>query len=202
MADRTEPVLYILAGPNGVGKSTFYDNALRNEFLDQYLPFLNVDLIAKSLGGYSDVNFAAAQDLYRERVKGYLAQRESFMIESNLAREADYVWLENMRKVGYKLVIYFLNTASLDENIARIQRRVKEGGHNVPEHIARDRYQMCTIYLKTRLSFFDELHFIDNTELTVRRVVTVKQGKLVYVNRPLPGWVVELLSLSDFRHHV
>lgn len=124
------------------------------------------------------------------------------MIESNLAREADYSWLENMRKVGYELVLYFLNTRSIDENIARIERRVKEGGHHVPEHIARDRYKMCTIYLKTRLSLFSEMHFIDNTGTTVERILSIRQDKLVLSGHRLPAWVVDLLALSRFRNEI
>jgi predicted ABC-type ATPase len=45
------PVLYLIAGPNGTGKTTFYSIALQNGFIEKNLPFINVDIIAQKLGG-------------------------------------------------------------------------------------------------------------------------------------------------------
>jgi len=53
------PTLYILAGPNGAGKTTYYYTALNKLFINQSLPFINLDVIAKDeMGGYSAENFA------------------------------------------------------------------------------------------------------------------------------------------------
>lgn len=50
--------LYILAGPNGAGKTTYYFTALNKLFINQHLPFINLDVIAKDeMGGYSTENF-------------------------------------------------------------------------------------------------------------------------------------------------
>jgi predicted ABC-type ATPase len=48
------PILYILAGPNGTGKTTYYETAIAEGFIDPTLPFVNVDLTTRSLpGGYT-----------------------------------------------------------------------------------------------------------------------------------------------------
>jgi predicted ABC-type ATPase len=63
------PTLYIIAGPNGAGKTTFYQFAVAKNFIPQNLPFINVDIITKNeLGGYNEINFAKAEEIYRERV--------------------------------------------------------------------------------------------------------------------------------------
>ena len=55
------PTLYILAGPNGSGKTTFYFNAVKQGLIDSRLSFVNVDLIIRNeLGDYNEVNFAKA----------------------------------------------------------------------------------------------------------------------------------------------
>ena len=36
------PILYILAGPNGTGKTTFYSIAVQTGLIDENLPFINV----------------------------------------------------------------------------------------------------------------------------------------------------------------
>ena len=141
------PLLYILAGPNGAGKTTFYESAIQECFIDLTLQFINVDLIVRNeLGSYSEENFAKAEIIYRERVSQHINSMTDFMIERNLAREADYVWIENMKRKGYEIILYFLCTEDVDENVARVKKRVKEGGLDVPEHIIKDRYKMAIIY--------------------------------------------------------
>src|SRR2546430_8236471 len=44
------PTLYIIAGPNGVGKTTFADEYLPDEI--KQLEFINADLIARGLSPY------------------------------------------------------------------------------------------------------------------------------------------------------
>ena len=44
------PTLYIIAGPNGVGKTTFADRYLPDEA--RQLEFVNADLIARGLSPY------------------------------------------------------------------------------------------------------------------------------------------------------
>lgn len=96
------PILYILAGPNGAGKTTFYQTALQLGFIPKELPFLNVDLITKTeLGGYTDSNFAKADELYRERIGDMISKGQDFMIESNLAKDSEYDWVDKMKQKGY-----------------------------------------------------------------------------------------------------
>src|ERR1043165_1261368 len=105
------PTLYILAGPNGTGKTTFYNGAVVEGQIDNDLPFINVDTIARvELGGYSEENYVKAADIARERIAKHLEKKEDFMIESNLASEKDYLWIENMRRAGYEVILYFLCT--------------------------------------------------------------------------------------------
>lgn len=53
--------LYILAGPNGTGKTTFYEAAVAEGFIELQLPFINVDIITRNLPeGYTPENFAKA----------------------------------------------------------------------------------------------------------------------------------------------
>jgi predicted ABC-type ATPase len=82
--------LYILAGPNGTGKTTYYETAIAEGFIDPSLRFVNVDLITRSLpGGYTGENFAKADELARIEIGEHLAAMRDFMIESNLATQND-----------------------------------------------------------------------------------------------------------------
>src|SRR5690242_7908917 len=134
------PSLFIRAGANGSGKTTFYFSAKENSFISIAIPFVNVDMIAKEdLGGYSAENFERANMICRERVGGYIDNMQDFMIESNFAKQTDFDWLEKMKQKGYDIILFLLGTSDVEINIKRVERRVKEGGHYVPENIIRDR---------------------------------------------------------------
>ena len=41
---------------------------------------------------------------------------------------------------NYEIIIYYLKLPSVDLAIERVRLRVAQGGHNVPEHVIRRRY--------------------------------------------------------------
>jgi predicted ABC-type ATPase len=190
------PVLFILGGPNGAGKTTFYFQAIKDGFINKELPFINVDLIAKNeLGGYSDPNFVAAAEIARNRISTCLSAKMDFMIESNLAKVADYDWIINLQKAGYEIVLYFLCTSDILINVDRIERRVKEGGHYIPPHIVADRYRLCLVYLKSRLNIFKEAYLVDNTGQSIQELVVLAYGRIQNEISDKPQWAEDILSI-------
>jgi predicted ABC-type ATPase len=74
--------LYIIAGANGSGKSTFCSEFLQEE----PLTFLNADDIAKSIcpENMESVKISAGKELYG-RLNNLLENKESFAIETTLS---------------------------------------------------------------------------------------------------------------------
>ena len=191
------PTLYILAGPNGAGKTTFYFTAFNKLFINQQLPFINVDVIAKDeLGGYTPENFAGAEMIYRERISKLLKAGEDFMIESNLAKSTDYDWIEKMIQYGYEIILFFICTNDVNINISRVQRRVKEGGHDIPPETIIHRYKMALIYLKGKLHLFKEAYFIDNSTDEAIEAAHIKEGKLTELLHGNPEWLNQVLFIA------
>jgi predicted ABC-type ATPase len=189
------PFLYILAGPNGTGKTTYYTTALSKVLIEKQLPFLNIDLITKDLGGYSVENFAMAELINRDKITSIIKDKNDFMIESNLAKSSDYEWIEKMVKAGYEVILYFLCNDDININTNRVQQRVMEGGHNIPVEIIRHRYKMTLAYLKGKLHLFTEVYFIDNStdEAVIKAVI--KDGILNEFDNENTIWVNDILSL-------
>ncbi|NII26803.1 hypothetical protein HB364_17065 [Pseudoflavitalea sp. X16] len=191
------PTLYILAGPNGAGKTTFYYTAIEQGFISPDLPFLNIDLITRELGSYSDTNFAKAEEIYRERITKLLQENAGFMIESNLAKDSEYEWIEAMIRKGYDIILYFLCTDYVEDiHINRVQKRVKEGGHYVPPNIIEHRYKMSLLYLRSKLPLFKEAYLIDNAE-TALAMVVLKQGRIEHKQPECPVWIQQVIFIAE-----
>lgn len=190
------PTLYILAGPNGTGKTTYYETAIAEKFIAPTLPFVNVDLITRDLpGGYTAENFAKADSITRYNIGVHLNAKSDFMIESNLATQKDYDWITGMIKKGYDVVLFFLCTSRVEINIGRVQRRVAEGGHDIAKPIIEHRYKMGLTYLKGNLHLFSKAYLIDNSSETALVMAELSNGSILSRQPQVPKWVSDVLYI-------
>lgn len=191
------PNLFVLAGPNGTGKTTYYFTAVERKLIPESLPFINVDLITRDLGEYTAGNFARAELIARERISEKLENNLDFMIESNLAVQANYDWLENLIKKGYEIILYFLCTQLIDINIERVEARVIEGGHYVPPNIIEHRYKVGLSYLRGKIHIFKEVYLIDTTYQTTQLMAIIKNGLIEFKEPNSPKWVNDVLFITE-----
>jgi len=133
------PTLYIIAGPNGVGKTTFADRYLPDEA--KQLEFVNADLIARGLSPYDpDSVSIEAGKIALKRIKELIANKISFTWETTMSGRTAVGWLRDARDAGYSLKAYFLWVCEPEITIGRIKQRVVEGGHNIEEEVSRRRF--------------------------------------------------------------
>jgi predicted ABC-type ATPase len=186
--------IYILAGPNGSGKTTFYSQAISLKFIPEELPFENLDLIARNLGGYSEENYAHAAEIYRKNTAKHIEASADFMIESNLADSRAYDWISAIKKRGYEIVLFYISTQSLETNFERVKRRVSEGGHFVPESIIESRYFQSHSYLKTKLREFIQVYLIDNSGYQPVIQATILNGAIIEKHPNIYNWASDIIS--------
>src|SRR5262247_1763120 len=129
-AQAPEPLLVIVGGPNGCGKTTF---ALRYCGITK-LRYLSADSIAERLDPVDPLRAAVrAGRLFSSELSGALNRSESLVVESTLSglslRKPIQLALDHGYRV--KIVFFFLNSAAACK--ARIRERVASGGHSVPE---------------------------------------------------------------------
>lgn len=136
---RRTPVCYVIAGPNGGGKTTF-----AMEFLPRVAGcrnFINADLIARGLSPLNVENAAIeAGRLFICQIKAQVTAKRDFAFESTLAGTSYVRQLQNMRAQGYAIRLYYLWIPSVSLTLRRIAERVRRGGHNIPDDVARRRY--------------------------------------------------------------
>lgn len=127
-----KPQCYVIAGPNGSGKTTF-----AREFLPRYvhcLSFVNPDLIAQGLSPFDPVRaMTRAGRLVLQEIRYKRDQHEDFAIETTLAGRTYLREIQEMKVAGYTVHLLYLWILSPELAICRIRDRVESGGHNVPE---------------------------------------------------------------------
>ena len=130
---------YIIAGPNGAGKTTFAENFLPEEA--ECLNFLNADLIARGIAPFNPESVAIeAGKLFLKRMDTIVSNRKSFAFETTLSGLNYIDRLKNWKKIDYEIILYFLKLPNEKMAIKRVETRVSEGGHNVPENVIIQRY--------------------------------------------------------------
>jgi len=131
--------VYIIAGPNGSGKTTF-----ATKFLPDYAKcpnFINADLIARGLSPFKPRLVAIKSGkLVLQQIKGFAERGIDFAFETTLSGKLYVNLFSALKKKGYTLHLFFLWIPNSDLAISRIKERVLEGGHNVPESDVKRRF--------------------------------------------------------------
>ena len=133
------PILYIIAGCNGAGKTTA-SMVVLPEILD-CKEFVNADEIAKGLSPFNPEKMAIeAGKLMLQRINYLLSKKETFAIETTLATRTYKNLVLRAKSDGYMVVLLFfwLPTPELAET--RVAQRVALGGHNIAKDVINRRY--------------------------------------------------------------
>jgi len=185
----TDPVLHLVVGPNGSGKSTFYEQVLSPV---TNLPCVNADVIAAGRwpAAASDHAYEAAALAADERSR-LIGERCSFATETVFSHPSKLELIESARQAGY---ITTLHVLAVPENlaVARVDDRVTNGGHGVPEEKVRERFGRLWRYVGSAVEIVDEAAVYDNTRAArpFRVVARYRGGHLV--GSPVwPGWIPE-----------
>ncbi len=133
------PVLYIIAGCNGAGKTTASMLVLP-EILN-CREFVNADEIAKGLSPFNPEEVAIeAGRLMLERIELLLSKHSTFAIETTLATRSYKKLIEKAKLKGYEIILLFFWLPTPEMAQQRVAKRVASGGHNIPSDVINRRY--------------------------------------------------------------
>ena len=133
------PKIVIIAGPNGAGKTTFAQAFLPQEA--QCPHFINADLIAAGLSPFAPEAAAIkAGRVMLQEIAACVKRRENFAFETTLAGQAYLRHIDDWRRLGYHVSLFFLSLPTVDMAVARVAERVRQGGHDIPKVVIRRRF--------------------------------------------------------------
>jgi len=146
MPKKQPPTIYVIAGCNGAGKTTFAREFLPKEV--KCLRFLNADEIARGLSPFQpSARALKAGRLLLEEVQQALEHRDTFALESTLSGKTYLRLFERARQLGYEIELHYLWLSSPAQAVARVRQRVKQGGHHVPAVDIRRRFHRSLVHL-------------------------------------------------------
>lgn len=186
---KRSPVLVVLAGSNGSGKTTFYETFLE----PRGLQFVNADRIAATLlpDSPNAVSLQAAEAARLLR-SDLISRKQTFVMETVFSdrRGAKLNELRDAQRRGFAVVLIFIGIVSPALSEIRVQGRVGHGGHEVPREFIHDRFPRTLENLKHALRFVDMALLLDNSsaEEPYRWVATWRDGRAVQETTELPAW--------------
>ena len=193
-----KPVLIVIAGPNGSGKTTIASKILRHEWMEDAV-YVNPDQVAQErYGDWNSEEAVMKAVLYCEQQReDCLRNAKSLIFETVLSSDGKIDFIRRAHSAGYFIRIFFVATKHPSINAARIAQRVMEGGHDVPIAKVISRYYKSIINCKRCISLADRVYIYDNSidDADARLLFRTSDGKLYkqYVE-DIPEWASTILE--------
>ena len=190
---KKRPVMCIVAGPNGSGKTTTTEQLLNNEWGADSL-YINPDNIAQEQYGdwnSADAVLKAAQTATGQRYE-CLSNGTDFVFETVFSSAEKMEFLRKAKEAGFFIRIFYVCTESPLININRIAQRYLNGGHEVPISKTISRYYSSLKNISEAIKIADRVYLYDNSteNAAPRLILRTTDGRIAkrYTD-DLPEWV-------------
>jgi predicted ABC-type ATPase len=161
------PIISVLAGVNGAGKSS-----IAGKFLQKAGDaFFNPDTVAQQIRTlHPSISLtlanAHAWQIGKSLLEQAIAGGRDYRFETTLGGRTIAQLLEKAARSGHRLRIWFCGLASPELHLRRVQSRVALGGHDIPEDKIRERWNRSRENLVRLLPLIDHLRVYDNSKDT------------------------------------
>ncbi len=209
------PVLYVLTGVNGAGKSSIGGHLLEREGLTWFNPDTFArELIAATGCNQENANGRAWKEGMR-RLDDALATATSYAFETTLGGNSVFKKILDATRT-HDVLIWFCGLASPEQHIARVRARVSAGGHDIPEQKIRERYVNAQGNLIELMPHVAHLQVYDNSTDAAPGaaisdpdlVLEMAGGQLIWPDpdngtalRATPEWAKALLETAIVSMH-
>ncbi len=163
-ARRSKATIWVIAGPNGGGKSSIFGEMVRTAGADYFNPDEHTQrLMSRNLDLPREGANMLAWEEGRRRLEYAIASGESFAFETTLGGNTIARLLARAAGRGIAVKIWYVALDSADAHVARVKARVQRGGHDIPEDLVRERYDRSRRNLARLLAKAEAVKVYDNS---------------------------------------
>ncbi|MDR2935433.1 MAG: zeta toxin family protein [Candidatus Adiutrix sp.] len=200
------PLLIVIAGPNGSGKTTFTEKLLEHYWLKD-CQYINPDILAQnSFGNWNSAeNVIKAANMAEEIRENCLAGNENMAFETVLSTPGKVLFIKRCLDKGYFVRLFFIGTASPEINAARILRRYEKGGHEVPISKISERYPRSIANCALICPIVDRAYIYDNTQEDApipKLIFRTEKGDLKKIYETIPEWAMRIVESMEWMKKV
>jgi len=162
---KKKPVLIVIAGPNGSGKTSITSKILKHEWTES-CAYINPDVIAQEkFGNWNSPEAVRKAVVFAQKQREQcIANNESLIFETVLSTQEKVDFIVKAKEKGYFVRLFFVCTNSPKINAFRVATRVLEGGHDVPISKIISRYSKSMENAVDVARVADRAYFYDNSE--------------------------------------
>jgi predicted ABC-type ATPase len=150
--------------------------------------FVNADSIAAGLSPFNveRVAFEAGR-IMLERIQQLMTEKEDFAFETTLSTRSYVSLIKRARANGYRIYLLYFWLISPDFAKQRVAKRVRRGGHNIPDEVVERRYYRgIANLLNLYIPVVDNWIVIDNMEIKPNIIARGSvEGKKMILNSEL-----------------
>lgn len=159
----SRPVLYVLAGVNGAGKSSVGGHLLQQAGLSWFNPDTFARELVTALGHSQAAANAAAWQEGMRRLDIALSTGQNFAFETTLGGRSVPARIQAATG-SHDVLVWFCGLSTPEQHIARVRARVAKGGHDIPEELIRRRYLLAQENLIALMPRLARLQIYDNSQ--------------------------------------
>lgn len=192
----TKPRLWIVAGPNGCGKSTLYDNSDISQ-LDGSVWIINPDVLTATLRESEKIEPVQANLQAVKRIEAWLRKSievyQTIGVETVLSTGKYRKLVRLAKRKGFEIRLIYAFVDSVKIQLDRIRYRVAKGGHDVPA----DKVAARRIRSLEQLNWFfwqaDAAWIYDNSSAEPQLVVK-REGMRGFISAKTPQEIRDALG--------
>lgn len=143
------------------------------------------------IGNYSE-NYGYKGSLISSFLREQLMRNDqSYSFETVMSHISKLEEIQEAKNQGYATYFYFICTDDPEVNIARVENRVKKGGHNVTTSKINERYEKTLVNLFSAINICDKSFIFDNSNEKLVLIAEIQSGQNLTVNvdeKYLPNW--------------
>ncbi|NYZ61735.1 AAA family ATPase [Luteimonas deserti] len=204
------PVLYVLAGVNGAGKSSVGGHLLTRAGLSWFNPDTFArELVARTSCPWPEANAAAWHEGMR-RLDIALDTGRDHAFETTLGGNTVPARIAAAAR-SHDVLMWFCGLDTMERHLARVRARVAAGGHDIPEATIRARWSRARENLVGLMPHLARLQVWDNSKDAApgasvpdpRLLLEMVGGRRVYpatddvdALRATPAWAQPLLGAA------